>query len=449
MSHAWTEATGFNNSDSIGFYNHFLEENDKGRRVVQNSQLKLGADESASLMVIDMQNDFMLLPPGLASPPGRFSVGSGLGMGPKLAEFIKTNKNNFDSIVFTRDTHPIDHCSFFTMGGPFPPHCVMNHEGAALHPSMLEFKSLPNAHVVFKGSHSDADSFGASKYSEAAYLKKRQLGKCCPGGLCSESTGAFFLADKTKSWDTYPFSGVKQYPNSDDAVLKPQFFPDAKWENIQNQIGERFTLQHILPKTEKTGLHYIFIVGLAGDYCVKDTALNLSAEIAAAGKRDKVKVVVLQPYVRYACLPLQYVGGNQVYSDIVLTNIKSGVFSNTSKQKDIHNYIFKIGTQMTLLSAAQAKDAAKNIANIETANNSSNPNVFGAFLTPTEEIIRDYAKAGVQIAMQNPVIRKASRWNGRAWQAMGGARRNRTVRGGSNNKKFRTRKAKNRRYTMW
>ena len=407
-SHAWTEAEGFDKSDSIGFYNHFLDENDKGRGVVNHSQMTLGADESASLLVIDMQNDFMLLPPGIGTPPGRFSVGSGLGMAPKLAEFIQENKDNFNSIVFTRDTHPIDHCSFFTNGGPFPPHCVINHEGAALHSSMLQFKNLPNAHVVFKGCHSDADSFGASQYRETSYLKKRQLGKCCPGGLCSEKTGAFFLTDKSKSWETYPFTNVEEYSNTNNPVLTPGDCPQSKWDNIQDQVGERFTLQHILSSDSKTGTHYIFIVGLAGDYCVKDTALNISAEIAAnkATLGRDVKVVVLQPYVRYACLPLQYVGGNQVYSNEVLTNVKSGVFSNISKQKDIHNYIFKLGAQLTLLSKEEAETAAKNISSIKTANNSSNPNVYGAFLTPTEEIIKDYNGVGVTIAMVEPLLKK-------------------------------------------
>jgi hypothetical protein len=353
-------------------------------------------------MVIDMQNDFMLLPPGIGNPPGRFSVGNGLSMAGALANFIRTNSQKFSSIVFTRDTHPIDHCSFFTNGGPFPPHCIINHIGAAMHDSMKEFASLPNARMIFKGAHSDTDSFGAAQYKQPSYLKKRQLGKCCPGGICSENTGGFFLKDESKSWDDYPFDGVTQYPNSENPVLTPGDCPDAKWENIQDQIGERFTLDHVLE--QKGGVHYIFVVGLAGDYCVKDTALNLSAEIAAKNLSGTVKVVVLQPYVRYACLPLQYVGGNQVYSTNILTNIKSGVFSNISKPKDINHYIFKLGPVTKLLSKEEAVAAASNISAINPANNASNPNVYGSFLTPTKDIVRDYAAADITIAMEDPIM---------------------------------------------
>lgn len=400
MSHPWVE--GIDQSDLIGFYNHFLEKADDGQGVVNHSPISLGGADSASLMVIDMQNDFMLLPPGIGNPPGRFSVGNGLSMSGALANFIRSNAKKFSSIVFTRDTHPIDHCSFFTNGGPFPPHCIINHDGAAMHDSMKEFASLPNAHVVFKGAHSDTDSFGAAQYKEPSYLKKRQLGKCCPGGLCSENTGAFFLTDKSKSWDDYPFDGVGQYPNSNNPVLTSGDCPDAKWENIQDQIGERFTLDHILE--QKGGVHYIFVVGLAGDYCVKDTALNLSAEIADKNLSGTVKVVVLQPYVRYACLPLQYVGGNQVYSTNILTNIKSGIFSDISKPKDINHYIFKLGPVTKLLSKEEAVAAANNISAISPANNSSNPNVYGSFLTPTKDIVRDYNASGVTIAMEDPML---------------------------------------------
>lgn len=34
------------------------------------------------------------------------------------------------TIIATRDYHPIDHVSFSTEGGPFPPHCIEGSEGA-------------------------------------------------------------------------------------------------------------------------------------------------------------------------------------------------------------------------------------------------------------------------------------------------------------------------------
>jgi len=128
--HAWV--AGIDSSDILGFYNHYLEKA-AGADTVLVNELSLGSDDTASLMVIDMQNDFILAPPGIGNPPGRFSVANGESMAPKLAAFIRANSQKFHKIIFTRDTHPIDHCSFFTEGGPFPPHCVINHEGAVAH----------------------------------------------------------------------------------------------------------------------------------------------------------------------------------------------------------------------------------------------------------------------------------------------------------------------------
>ena len=401
-SHTWAE--GIDKSDIIGFYNHYLKKFDRTeKKDVTIDSLSLGPNDTASLMVIDMQPDFILKPPGLGRPPGRFSVANGLSMAPKLKKFIEDNSTKFHKIIFTRDTHPIDHCSFFTMGGPFPPHCVINHGGAALHPDMLALKDLPNADVIFKGCAPTADSFGAYAYKDPAYLKRRQLGTCCPGGVCGKDTGGFHLKNAAKKWDDYPFTGVPEYKNTDDAVLLPEAYPDATYENIKDQIGAPFELKEIIPAERKPGsTHTIFICGLAGDYCVKDTAMNLAKDIKELGL-ENIKIVILQPFTRYAFLPLQYVGGNQVYKNTILTNKATGVFSKIT-DKDINHYLFTIGMDgsYTLLTKQEAAAAASNIKEIKTANNSSNPKLYAAFLTPIKDILQDYSALGIQIEMDTP-----------------------------------------------
>jgi len=42
----------------------------------------------------------------------------------KLNTFLKKAKNEYDIIVFTKDSHPIGHKSFIGDGGLYPPHCV-------------------------------------------------------------------------------------------------------------------------------------------------------------------------------------------------------------------------------------------------------------------------------------------------------------------------------------
>jgi nicotinamidase-related amidase len=434
MNHPWTK--GIDTTDIINFYNYYLTKFDK-KNITLNS-LSLGADATASLMVIDMQNDFILPPPGVGFPPGRFSVANGLSMTGKLAEFIRSNSTKFHKIIFTRDTHPINHCSFFTEGGPFPPHCIINHQGAALHPSMVGLKDLPNADVIFKGCVQTADSFGAYKYEEDEYLKRRQLGQCCPNGLCGKDTGGFYLNDFTKKWEDYPFSGVNKYPNTNDAVLVESKYPDATYENIKSQIGKPFELDDIIP-AEIKGNHTIFICGLAGDYCVKDTALNLAKDIKTKGLQN-INIVILQPFTRYAFLPLQYIGGYQVYKNKSLVNTTSGIFSkiveskskksnsnsnsnsksNSEKPepepKDINQYLFiiepKSGTYK-LLTKKEAENAAGEIikikhpweiknANATKIANESNPKLYAAFLTPINDILNDYSLSGIKIVMNIP-----------------------------------------------
>jgi len=432
-SHAWLDGLS-DKDDIIEVYDHYLRKNAVGKSVVQDT-LSLKAGETASLVVVDMQNDFMLSPIG--TPRGRFSVGNGESMAPKLAQFIRDNAKNLTKIIYTRDTHPIDHCSFYTNGGPFPPHCVINHPGAALHPSMKALKGVGNSAVVFKGHHEGADSFGAFRYvpkksANTSYLVKRELGECCPGGLCNAHTGGFYLTTESKSWDDAPFDGVSiDETTFNKFELKKADCPDATNANIADKVGRTFELTDILPAGGIAGKHYIFVCGLAGDYCVKDTAINLRKEINAHGLDDKVHVVILQPFTRYALLPLEFVGGMQVYSDAILADPAGspGNFTNIKAGKDINHYLFELGATPRLLTKEQTSAL--------TGKNLKKSGV-GAFLTPTKDIIDDYAAQKITICMTPPDLTAVS-------SMMGGARRNQRTRKNKRNNKRNNRRTRNNR----
>jgi hypothetical protein len=68
-------------NDTLDFYLHFLEKSAKGSDVLVD---KPEEAETNSLIVIDMQDDFVL-----SAPEGRFSVADGEKMAPKLAHFIR------------------------------------------------------------------------------------------------------------------------------------------------------------------------------------------------------------------------------------------------------------------------------------------------------------------------------------------------------------------------
>jgi nicotinamidase-related amidase len=376
--------------------------------------MHVSPNNTASLMVIDMQNDFILPPPD--SPPaekmgnfGRFSVANGLDMLPELITFIENNQAKFSKIIFTRDNHPAKHCSFAEEGGPFPAHCVINHIGAALHPDIVSVaEKCKNMDVIFKGCHADVDSFGAAQYKKDAYLKRRELGNCKDN---HEHTGGFYLTNDDKKLDNFPFTGVQKRDNKDKKFNTG--YTDCTYKNIDKQLGGAFKVSDLFPG-QTSGTHTVFVVGLAADYCVKDTAMNIAKSLTYGKFNDvRVHVKVIQPFVRYAMLPLQYVGGNQVYKNAILANTSRTNFYNTSKPKDVNHYIFQLGPELTLLSkveAAAAKadiNAVKHYADIQDDFHDftkSNPKFYAAFLTPTMHVIQDYKTTGVKLLMNAPTL---------------------------------------------
>lgn len=417
--------------DMLGFYNCFLRKLNKTSILEDN--LILNEGETASLMVIDMQNDF-ILSPFVAGGTGRFSVQNGLSVIEPLVNFINTNAKKFNKIIFSRDMHPIDHCSFFTIKGqkagkeetgPFPPHCVINHIGAALHESFLQFKSLPNAEVIFKGCNNTTDSFGAFDYKADNYLTKRQRGSCCADGNCAEHTGGNYITNKNvnrqKAFENFPFDSISKYTDDSKEILTTADCPQALTTNIQNELGDKFKLEDILPENIKNKIsekkHYIFVTGLAGDFCVKDTAINLMKEVEAKGY--KVQVKVIQPFTRYAFLPV---------SLIDFTNSMEKNYKNIKVEKDINNYLFK----PTFYENAPPTFKLFNKDQLKNINYKEKAAIF-SFLTPMKELIEDYSTADVQIVMTVPNMDNV--------MAMAGGRRKRNNR---NNRRKATRKQNNR-----
>lgn len=61
-------------------------------------------------------------------------------------------------VIFTRDWHPENHCSFSDHGGQWPAHCVRNTKGAEFHPGLL----IPHCHLlVSKATGHDKEAYSA------------------------------------------------------------------------------------------------------------------------------------------------------------------------------------------------------------------------------------------------------------------------------------------------
>lgn len=96
-----------------------------------------------ALIVVDVQYDF-LEGGSLAVPKGNAVV-----------PFIKENRGNYDTVIFTQDCHPSNHCSFKENGGIWPRHCVENTEGSFVHSELYR----AGDYVVPKGMDSKVDSY--------------------------------------------------------------------------------------------------------------------------------------------------------------------------------------------------------------------------------------------------------------------------------------------------
>jgi len=115
-----------------------------------------------ALIIVDFQRDF-------APPHGALAVPGGDEIAPRLNELARDPR--YATVIATRDWHPPNHGSFREQGGPWPPHCVQDSEGAELHPA-LDRDQLDA--VIDKGQDRDRDGYSAFESPELVQLLREQ-----------------------------------------------------------------------------------------------------------------------------------------------------------------------------------------------------------------------------------------------------------------------------------
>ncbi|VXB70225.1 isochorismatase family protein [Massilia sp. 9I] len=112
------------------------------------SAIVLGKGDA--LLIVDLQNDF--LPGGsLAVPRGDLVVAP-------INALVALYRERGLPVYASRDWHPLDHCSFSAQGGPWPPHCVADSEGALFSGAL----QLPDdAIIVSKATTAAEDAYSA------------------------------------------------------------------------------------------------------------------------------------------------------------------------------------------------------------------------------------------------------------------------------------------------
>jgi len=128
----------------------------------------INISKADALLVTDVQIDFL--------PGGALPVPEGDQVLPILNDYIRIFGKAGVTVFATRDWHPPNHMSFTTQGGPWPPHCIQDSEGAKFHPDLR----LPDGTVIIskamdpnKESHSSFDS--AELGSTLASKKVRRI----------------------------------------------------------------------------------------------------------------------------------------------------------------------------------------------------------------------------------------------------------------------------------
>jgi nicotinamidase/pyrazinamidase len=129
-----------------------------------------------ALIVVDVQRDFC--------SGGALAIPGGDEVVPVLNAWIAEARRRGAPVFFSRDWHPKDHVSFRTVGGPWPPHCVQDTEGARFHPGLVVPDS---ARVITKGVRFDKDQNSAFDDTGLA-VELRRLGvkRLWVGGLAED-----------------------------------------------------------------------------------------------------------------------------------------------------------------------------------------------------------------------------------------------------------------------
>lgn len=165
-----------------------------------------------ALIVVDVQRDFL--------PGGALGVPQGDQVVPVLNRYIALFGQAGLPVVFTRDWHPADHCSFRAQGGPWPPHCVAASEGAAF-ASGLDVPAA--ATVISKATTAEVDAYsGFQNTGLADWLRRHGCRRLFIGGLATdycvlatvrdalaEGFAAVLLRDAARPVEVQPGDGAR------------------------------------------------------------------------------------------------------------------------------------------------------------------------------------------------------------------------------------------------
>ncbi len=136
----------------------------------------LRIESSDALLITDIQNDFL--------PGGALPVAAGDEIIPVINDYIRCFQENGGHVLASRDWHPPNHISFKEQGGPWPPHCVQDTEGAKF---STKLKLPPKTVVISKATDPKHEAYSAFDGTNLANeLRKLGTKRLFIGGLATD-----------------------------------------------------------------------------------------------------------------------------------------------------------------------------------------------------------------------------------------------------------------------
>lgn len=158
---------------------------------------------------------------------------------PILNRYVAIFEQAKAPIYVTRDWHPPTHISFQPQGGPWPPHCVQETEGAKFHPDLR----LPrNAKIISKATTPNDETYSGFQGTVLEEeLRKYSVRTVFVGGLATDYCVKDTVLDALKAgFDAVllidAVRGVDVHPGDSEGAIREMVIQGASVTALANII---------------------------------------------------------------------------------------------------------------------------------------------------------------------------------------------------------------------
>ena len=196
---------------------------------MEKKEKEITLKKGDALIIVDLQNDFL--------PGGSLGVPQGDEVIPVMNSYIKAMKKNSLPVFATRDWHPPHHSSFQAKGGPWPPHCIAETEGAQF---AANLELPPDTVIISKAEETNKDAYSGFEGTDLnERLRALGIKRLLIGGLATDycvlntvrdairlGYEVLLLDDASRAVNVKPDDGAKAIKEMIDLGAKPVIIND-------------------------------------------------------------------------------------------------------------------------------------------------------------------------------------------------------------------------------